>query len=165
MLGVDLRKTEYFGVCQRAPEVFLYLLEVIHFLFGKCQTFFSLYASRSSMCTIGSGCRLVVNTFWSSPLYIRCSIGSWSAFSSLREVLFDAYDTVQPHILGDFYGVCTPRGVIISRRGPTKCPFRLSSLSGWLLQKPAEFVAVCLGEFVITFYGNHTLGWGSEKES
>ena len=32
-------------------------------------------------------------------------------------------------------------------------------------KKPAEFVAVCLGEFVITFYGNHTLGWGSEKKN
>ena len=34
-----MREAEYFGVCQRAPEIFLYLLEVIHFLLEKCQTF------------------------------------------------------------------------------------------------------------------------------
>ena len=32
------------------------------------------------------------------------------------EVLFDAYDAVQPHILGDFYGVCTPRSNHLTAR-------------------------------------------------
>jgi len=39
------------------------------------------------------------------------------------------------------------------------------TFGGGFSKKPAEFVAFCLGECVVTFYGHHALGWGSEKKN
>ncbi len=86
----------------------------------------SLYASRFSTCLIGSGLCATLNTFWSSPSYIRWSIGSCSApgfstgkYSSMRKMPSSPM----------FWVISTAfvlHGVTISRRGPTKWPSSVS---------------------------------------
>ena len=166
VLGVDLRKTEYFGVRQRAPKIFFYLLEVVHFLFGKCQPFllivflqvFDVY----NRFRLPVGCKYILVQPLVHTLQHRVVV---CVLIFYGEVLLDAYDAVQPHILGDFYGVCTPRSNHLTARADEMSFQVVFTFGGGFSKKPAEFVAVCLGEFMITFYGNHTLGWCSEKKN
>ena len=70
-----------------------------------------------------------VKISWSSPWYIRCNIGSWSAFSSFT----GKYSSIRRIPLRPMFWVISTafvlHGVIISRRGPMNHPFRLSSFS------------------------------------
>ena len=82
-----------------------------------------------------------------------------------REILFDAGNAVQSHVLGDFHGVGTPGSNHLAARADEMSFQVVFTFGGGFSKKPAEFVAVCLGEFVVTFYGNHALGWCSEKKN
>mgnify|MGYP006917315429 CR=1 FL=1 len=159
MLGVDLREAEYFGVCQRAPEIFLYLLEVIHFLFGKCQTFILIVCLQVFDVYNRFGCRLVVNTFWSSPLYIRCSIGSWSAFSSFT----GKYSSMRMMPSSPIFWVistafCTPRSNHLTARADENVLSGCLHFRGWLLQK-ASRVCRCLPGGVHDYILRQSRSW------
>ena len=82
----------------------------------------SLYSSRLSIYIIGAGVMSTVKMRWSSPLYMRCSIGSWSAFSSAT----GKYSSMREIPVSPMFCVISTafvlHGVIISRRGPTKKP-------------------------------------------
>jgi len=82
-----------------------------------------------------------------------------------REIFFDTGDTVQTHVLGDFHSIGTPGSNHLAARTYEMSFQVVFTFGGGFSKKPAEFVAVCLGKFVVAFYGNHALGWCSEKKN
>ena len=82
------------------------------------------------MCTMGCGWILVLKISCPSPLYMRCSMGSWSAFSSATGKYSSMRATPSNPMFWVISTALVLHGVIISLRGPTKQPFRFSSLSG-----------------------------------
>ena len=92
VFGVDLCETENFGVSQLASQIVFYLFSDSPFLLSRVRGLLSrCRLPRSSMDTIGSGWRLVVNTFWSSPfvhaLQHRVVVG---IFIFYRKIFLDA---------------------------------------------------------------------------
>ena len=69
---------------------------------------------------------------------MRCSMGSWSAFSSFT----GKYSSMRLMPSSPMFWVISTalvlHGVIISRRGPTKQPCRFSSLSGMASPKSQQ---------------------------
>ena len=166
VLGIDLCKAEYFGVGQRTSQVLFYFLEVIHFRLWRVPGLLSHCMPPDPRCgVIGSGWRLVVNTVlveaFIHALQHRVAV---CVFVFYGEIFFDTGDTAQTHILGDFHSIGTPRGNHFAARTYEMSFQVVFTFGGGFSKKPAEFVAVCLSKFVVTFYGNHALGWCSEKK-
>lgn len=161
---VDLREAEYFGIGQPAAEVFFHFLKVVHFFFGEGQAFFFVVCFqvfdvydgfRPAVC----GKYVLVETFVHALQHrvVVCVL----VFHG--KVFLNAGYAVQAHVLSDFYGICAPRGNHFRDAGLRNVLSGCLHFRGRLLQKPAEFVAVCLIEVAVALCGNHALGRGSEK--
>ena len=88
-----------------------------------------------------------------------------SVFVFYREILFNTGNAIQSHVLGDFYGIRTPRSNHFAA-WTNEMSFQIVfTFGGGFSKKPAEFVDVCLGKYVVAFYGYHALGWGLEKKN
>ena len=79
------------------------------------------------------------------------------------EVLFDAGNTAEAHVLGDFYGVGAPRGDHLTARTYKVAAQLFVTFGCSVAEQPAEFLAIGLRESVVAFYGDDALLWGSEK--
>ena len=108
-----------------------------------------------------SGEYILVQTFVHA-LQHRVTVG---VFVLYGEILFNTGNAIQSHVLGDFYGIRTPRSNHFAARTNEMSFQVFFTFGGGFSKKPAEFVAFCLGECVVTFYGHHALGWGSEKKN
>ena len=165
VLGIDLCKAEYFGVGQRTSQVLFYFLEVIYFLFGECQAFFLIVCLQildvDNRFRLAVGGEYVLVEAFIHTLQHRVAV---CVFVFYGEIFFDTGDTAQTHILGDFHSIGTPRGNHFAARTYEMSFQVVFTFGGGFSKKPAEFVAVCLSKFVVTFYGNHALGWCSEKK-
>ena len=166
VLGIDLRETEHLGVGQRTSQVFLYFLKVVHLLFGERQTFFFVVCFQvidmDYRLRLAVGGKYVLVQTFIHTLQHRVTL---CVFVFYGEIFFDTGDTVQTHVLGDFHSIGTPRSNHFTARADEMSFQVVFTFGGGFSKKPAEFVAVCLSKFVVTFYGNHALGWCSEKKN
>ena len=166
MLGIDLSKTEYFGVCQRTSQVLFYFLEIFHLLFGQGQALFFVIGFK--VLDVNDGFRLTIGCKYMLVQSLVHTLQHRVVVCILvfyGEIFLDTDDAVQTHVLGDFHGVSTPRSNHFTARADEMSFQVVFTFGGGFSKKPTEFVAVCLGKFVVTLYGNHALGWGSEKKN
>ncbi|CCX63388.1 putative uncharacterized protein [Bacteroides sp. CAG:598] len=156
MLGVDLGKAEHFGVGQRAAEVLLYLLQVVHFLLGEGQTFLLVVGFEVFDVDDGFGLAVGGEHLLVEPLVHALEHGVvFGVFIGHGEVFLDARDARQAHVLGNFHGVRAP-GRDHFAAGAYETAFQVFfTFRGGFSKKPAELVAVCLRDGVFACYGNH----------
>ena len=166
VFGVDLCETKYFRVCQLPSEVLFYFLQVVHFFFRKSQTFFFVVhfeifdiddRLRLTVC-----CEYVLVESFVHALEHRVVV---CVFVLNREVLLDAADAFEPHVLGDFYCVCTPGSDHFAAWADETAFQVFFTFHHGFAKKPAEFITFVRGELMVALYGNHALGRGSEKKN
>ena len=166
VFGVDLCETEYFRVGQLPSEVLFYFLQVVHFFFGKSQTFF--FVVHFEIFNVDDRFRLtvcreyVLVESFVHALEHRVVIG---IFVLNREVLLDAAYAFEPHVLGDFYSVCTPGSDHFAAWANETAFQVFFTFHHGFAKKPAEFITFVRGELMVALYGNHALGRGSEKKN
>ena len=106
---VDLCKTEHLAVCQLASQVGLHLLQVVHLLLAQRQSL--LFVVRFQVFDVDNGFRLAVggeHVLVQSFIHALQHGVELGILVGYGEVLLDACDAFQSHVLCDFHGVCTP---------------------------------------------------------
>ena len=111
MLAVDLGKAKHFAVCQLAPELFLYVLQVVDFLGREGEALLLVVG-----CEVVDRADGLGGDVHFEDVLIQCRIESLQHGVVLGvraadgEVFLDAADARDAHVLGDFYGVGAPGG-------------------------------------------------------
>ena len=77
----------------------------------------------------------------------------------------DAAYAFEPHVLGDFYCVCTPGSDHFAAWANETAFQVFFTFHHGFAKKPAEFITFVRDELMVALYGNHALGRGSEKKN
>ena len=166
MLGVDLGESEDFRVGQQPAQVLFHLLQVFYFFLGEGESFLLVVSLQvldvEDWLGLAVGCEYLLV----QPLVHALQHGVVpGVFICHGEILLDALDAFDAHVLGDFHGVCAPwRNHFAS--GAYETAFQVFFIFGCgFSKKPAELVVVCLREGVFARYGNHAFLRGSVKSN
>ena len=111
VLRVNLRETEHFRVGERTAKLCAEAFEIINLVGIQCKTFLNIVFLNIidvnyRVGSLGYGENTLVETL----VYSLKHFVVFGCVGVNFEILFNTRDAVQPHVLGNFYGICAPRG-------------------------------------------------------
>ena len=164
VLRVDLGKAEHLTIGQRASEVLLHFLQVVHLFLAQGQTFLLVVSLQVGnvydRLWLDVGLEYFLSKSLVHALEHRVMVGILVGYG---EIFLDAGYTFQSHILGYFYSIRTPRGNHLLAWA-NKITFQVFFAFGCCIaEQPTKLLdLLCVGN-VIHLNGNHAVRGGSEK--
>ena len=164
VLGVDLGKTEDFGVGQRTAQLLFHLMQVFYFFRTQGQTF--LLVVFLQVGHVLDGLRLDVHR---EDVLVQSCVHTLqhrvviSVLTADGEVFLDALDALEAHVLRDFHGIGTPRSNHFTSRTHKESVEGFTVNQRGITIEPAKFLDFLFVELMVHLRGNHAL-FGSLEE-
>ena len=166
VLGVDLGKSEDFGVGERPPVLLLYLVQILY-LFGREGESFLLVVLLQVV-HILDRLRLVVHgeDILIQPLVHALQHGVVvRLFTAYGEILLDTRNAAKTHVLGNLNGIGAPRCNHLAAGTHIKSLQSVNTQAGGIAVKPTKFVDFLLIGLMVNLSRNHVLIQSLEKKN
>ena len=170
VLGIDLCEAEDLGVCQLAAQLLLHLVQVFYFLGRQGQAF--LFVIALEVLDIDDRGRgdvdgedvLVQSVVAALQHGVECALDS-CIFVLDGEVLLDARDTAQVHVLRYLDSIGTPWRDHFAARADEVSLQAVALHGPGIAVEPAQFLDFFFRELMVRLRGNDALLRGSKKQN
>ena len=166
VLRVDLCETEDLRVGQRPAVLLLNLVQVLHLLGRECQSLLLVILLKIFDVLDGLGLDIHgEDVLVQSVVHALQHLVVLSILAANREILLDALNAFQSHVLGDFHGVRAPGSDHLAARTDKETLQFLCLFYCGIAVQPTKFVDLVLIELVVYLGSNDALLGGSKKKN